>query len=94
MILRIVKLTFQPEKVEAFLKIFSEEKKYIEAQEGCNKVELLRDIHSENIFFTYSEWENEQALENYRQTDFFKNIWQRAKANFADKPMAWSVKKM
>jgi hypothetical protein len=93
MLIRIVKLTFQPGKVDEFKRLFREERKAIAAFDGCSKVELLEDTGSDNILFTYSEWRDSEALEKYRQSDFFRMTWKRAKAFFAEKAEAWSVKK-
>ena len=91
MLIRIVKLTFKPEKTDEFKKLFKEERKKILAFDGCQKVELLQDINSDNIFFTYSEWRDKASLENYRNSDFFKMTWSRAKTFFAEKAEAWSL---
>ena len=91
MIIRIVKLTFQPDKVNDFVSIFSEEKKKILAFDGCSHVELWKDTERENVFFTHSRWRNKEALEAYRHSEFFKSTWARAKTLFADKAEAWSV---
>ncbi|MFT5673230.1 MAG: hypothetical protein ACI9JT_001876, partial [Polaribacter sp.] len=32
-------------------------------------------------------------LENYRNTDLFKDVWAKTKVFFNDKPLAWSVDK-
>jgi len=93
MLIRIVKLTFQPDKMNEFQRLFSEERKTIASFDGCLKVELLKDSGAANVFFTYSEWRDKDALENYRNSDFFKMTWQRAKVFFADKPQAWSLVK-
>ena len=55
---------------------------------------MYRDKTDSNIFFTYSYWENEQDLENYRNSDLFKDIWAKTKPMFNDKPVAWSVDKL
>ena len=91
MITRIVKLTLQPEKVADFMEIFAEVKETIAAFDGCHQVELLQDIRSLNIFFTYSIWENESYLNHYRFSEFFKQTWNRSKRLFAEKAEAWSV---
>ena len=91
MIIRIVKLTFQPDKVNKFVKLFTEERKKIVQFDGCKKVELWKDADSDNIFFTYSEWNNKESLEKYRSSSFFKSTWTRAKMFFADKAQAWTV---
>ncbi|MDZ4844090.1 MAG: antibiotic biosynthesis monooxygenase [Chitinophagales bacterium] len=91
MIIRIVKLTFQPDRVDDFTGIFNKEKATILSFDGCKRVELWEDTDRDNVFFTYSEWRDKQALEDYRNSAFFKATWARAKTLFADKPNAWSV---
>jgi heme-degrading monooxygenase HmoA len=46
------------------------------------------------VFFTYSFWETEQDLENYRQSALFDEVWTFTKKLFNDKPEAWSVDKL
>jgi len=91
MIKRIVQLTFQPDRTDDFLSIFRESKSLIEAYPGCQHVELLRCTDPDNVFFTYSFWEDEEALERYRQSELFRATWSRTKVLFADKPRAWST---
>lgn len=93
MFVRIVKLSFKPEKIEEFLANFDDKKKDIRNSSGCRLLELYRDKTNPNIFFTYSYWEDEQDLENYRNSDLFKSIWAKTKILFNDKPFAWSVDK-
>ena len=94
MLIRIVKLTFKPENIASFERIFEESKNGILAFDGCNMVELYRDIDNPNIFFTYSFWEGKSSLERYRNSDFFKEVWGKTKKLFSDKPEAWSVNKV
>jgi quinol monooxygenase YgiN len=91
MIKRIVKLTFQEDKIDDFLKIFEGSKSRIRNFEGCHYVELLRAQSPKNVFFTFSIWENEAALEEYRGSELFRTTWSQTKILFSDKPVAWSV---
>jgi heme-degrading monooxygenase HmoA len=91
MITRIVKMTFQPEKVYEFLSLFYKKKMYIEQFDGCRNVVLLNDIQNKNVFFTYSHWENEDSLNNYRNSELFNDVWKKTKILFAAKPEAWSL---
>lgn len=91
MITRIVKMTFKPDSVDRFIGVFGERKQLIAGFDGCNGVELLRDINSPNIFFTYSKWNTPEHLENYRVSELFITTWAMVKPHFADKPEAWSV---
>lgn len=91
MIIRIVKMTFHPEKVNEFQQIFNESKELIRNMPGCTHLELLNDVNEKNIFFTYSYWESENDLNNYRKSDVFAKVWAKTKVLFSDKPEAWSV---
>jgi len=92
MIIRIVKMTFEPDKVADFLKIFNASKHLIRNMEGCTHLELLNDVNTSNIFFTYSHWQTENDLNNYRTSELFKSVWSKTKILFIAKPEAWSVK--
>lgn len=94
MFVRIVKMTFKPEETDSFLKLFNERKNLIRNFEGCNFLELYRDKNQSNVFFTYSYWTDEQALENYRHSHLFKEVWAETKAKFSDRAQAWSVDKI
>ena len=94
MITRIVKLSFKEEYISDFKTIFEESKQKILSQKGCLKAEMLQDVNSKNIFFTYSWWETEQDLNNYRNSELFKGVWAKTKILFNDKPQAWSTLKL
>lgn len=91
MITRIVKMTFRPDASADFLEVFNQSKHLIRGFEGCRYLELLREKPDGNIFFTYSRWEGEEYLENYRHSQLFADTWARTKVLFADKPQAWTV---
>ncbi len=94
MFVRIVKLSFQPEKTEEFLGNFEKSKENIRNFPGCRLLELYREKTNTNVFFTYSYWDSEEDLEAYRNSELFKGIWNKTKILFNDKPMAWSVDKL
>ena len=94
MLKRIVKMTFREASVPEFLALFEEVKSTIRAREGCHHLELWQDKKAKNILFTFSIWENEEALNAYRHSDFFGKTWKRTKALFADRAEAWSVRTM
>ncbi|MDW8295302.1 MAG: antibiotic biosynthesis monooxygenase family protein [Raineya sp.] len=92
MLIRIVRMYFQADKVQEFLEIFENAKKTIRSFEGCRYLELWQDIHSPNVFCSYSHWESEEHLEKYRHSEFFRNTWSKMKILFEKKPYAFSVK--
>lgn len=91
MIIRIVKMTFNANKVLDFIELFDAAKHKIRNVNGCTHLELLNDIDSPNIYFTYSYWQSEIDLENYRNSELFKTVWGKTKVLFSAKAEAWSV---
>jgi heme-degrading monooxygenase HmoA len=94
MLVRIVRMTFQEGSREVFLQNFEENKSSIRNFPGCRHLELWEDEHDKNIFMTYSHWESEAALNQYRDSELFKTVWSFTKALFAAKPVAFSSKKL
>ena len=94
MFVRIVKMSFHPEHIEQFLANFEKKKQFIRNSPGCRLLELYRGKQDSNIFFTYSYWDKEEDLENYRHSKLFKEVWAETKVLFNDKPQAWSVDKV
>jgi quinol monooxygenase YgiN len=91
MITRIVKLSFQADKVDSFLALFDQVVTKVNAYPGCHHMHMLQDIHEPTSFITYSQWENEDVLNNYRDSDLFQTIWPTIKPWFAAKAEAWSL---
>lgn len=94
MIIRIVKMGFQESKIESFLKNFEANKIDIRNYKGCRFLELYRDKKDNSIFFTYSFWDSEEDLENYRKSDLFKSVWAKTRPLFNMEPEAWSLTKI
>ena len=92
MIIRIVKMTFRPEKAEEFLSLFNESKHLIRAFQGCTHLSLLRDENDPDVFFTYSYWDKEEDLNAYRESALFRNVWGRTKPLFRASPEARSLR--
>ena len=93
MFVRIVKLTFKKENIASFEQIFEGSKNRIRKAEGCTFLELLQDKENPHSFFTYSLWQSEENLDNYRNSELFKTIWGETKKLFAVRAEAWSVDK-
>jgi len=92
MIVRIVKLKIHPERMDAFAEKFRSVRDKITSFSGCRHVELLDAIDEPDTVFTYSLWENEESLEDYRRSDLFDNTWTDVKSLFNGKPEAWSLR--
>lgn len=91
MITRIVKMKFKSEHIADFKNFTKGIKDIISNQKGCLHLDILQDVSDKQIFFTYSKWKSEEDLNNYRKSDFFRNIWPQTKKWFSAKPEAWSV---
>lgn len=94
MFVRIVKMSFHEEKISKFLENFEFIKEKIRNAPGNRLLELYQDKSDQTIFFTYSYWETEQDLENYRNSELFFEIWTDTKKLFNNKLEAWSVEKL
>jgi autoinducer 2-degrading protein len=94
MMIRIVKLDFHLDQVDLFREIFATHQSLIRQFPGCLHLELWQEPNPGNIFFTYSHWESPEALELYRRSPLFREIWTTIKVMFHTKPEAWTVKKM
>ena len=94
MFIRIVKMSFHEENISAFLENFEKMKMHIRNAEGNRFLELYQDKNNPCIFFTYSFWETENDLENYRKSVLFDDVWKFTKKLFNAKPEAWSVDKL
>lgn len=90
--IRIVKMTFEEGEVENFQELFRRNRDKIRNFEGCWHLELYKDL-KENNFFTYSYWDDEEALDRYRDSDLFRKIWGETKKMFSARPEAWSVRR-
>lgn len=91
MITRIVRLSFEPSKLEDFYKVFEATKLQIAAFEGCNGLQLMQDAAEKNVIYTLSYWENEASLNKYRFSELFKVTWSQTKILFNNKPQAFSL---
>lgn len=93
MIIRIVKMYLSPETTDEFLEIFQRTKEAIRSVPGCSHLELLQDPEHKHFFATLSHWDNLQSLEEYRNTELFKNVWSRVKPLFSKPADAFSLEK-
>ncbi len=94
MFIRIVKMSFHQENIPKFLANFDLMKNKIRGAAGNRFLELYQDKNNPCIFFTYSFWETEDDLENYRRSELFYDVWTFTKKLFNEKPEAWSVDKL
>ena len=91
MLKRIVKMSFQEDQISPFIAKFEANKDKIRNFPGCRHVELLQVKDNPQMFFTFSIWDDEEALDAYRHSELFKGIWTVTKLMFDSKPEAWSL---
>ena len=94
MLVRIVHMKFEADKIEAFLDNFDGIKSKIRSFHGCQKLELYRDQNDPTRFFTYSYWDSEQDLNAYRSSPMFEEVWKKTKSMFSERAQAWSLDKV
>lgn len=94
MIIRVVKMTFKEEEIDAFKKLFDERKSLIRNFPGCTHLELWQDKNNPQVFFTYSWWQTKEDLNRYRESHFFDDTWRLTKQKFAARPEAWSLNRL
>ena len=91
MIHRIVTMTFREDEIDSFLEVFDESKIRIRNFPGCLGLTLLQTTDKPYQMSTFSIWENEEALDAYRHSEFFRSTWAKTKVLFAEKPIAFST---
>ncbi|NBP28407.1 MAG: antibiotic biosynthesis monooxygenase [Flavobacteriia bacterium] len=91
MMYRIVRLQFQPEHCSSFLAAFDERRVRVVGFPGCHLLKLLHDAENPCVFYTFSCWENAEALEKYRGSEVFQSLWSLIKPWFSEKAKAWSM---
>lgn len=89
-LVRVVRLTLHPDHVETFLTLFDKVSPRIRATDGCEHLVLLQDATFPNIVSTHSHWRNNEALEAYRKSDFFRSTWEKTRMLFIAPPTAQS----
>lgn len=91
MIKRIVRLQFNPDKVEEFLNVYKKHINSMAKRPECISLELLKEKGTLSTFYTFSIWESEDALHEYRSSEYFRDIWGRIKPWFSEKAQAWTL---
>lgn len=91
MLTRLVKMEFYPEYEKEFLSLFDEIKDIIQQFPGCLSLQLLRDQEKNCVYYTLSHWENQESLDQYRNSEFFKEVWPKVKRYFSQRAQAVSL---
>lgn len=91
MLIRIVRMDFDPKKVNDFLTLFESVEAKIRSFPGCQHLELCKDASLDHVYYTFSHWKSETDLDNYRHSELFEGTWEKTKAMFGGKPLAYSL---
>lgn len=91
MLIRIVRMDFDPSKVDLFLDLFETVKDKIASFPGCTHLELCKDARENHVYYTFSRWNCEEDLEKYRHSELFQDTWAKTKVLFGGKPLAYSL---
>ncbi|MBB3699107.1 antibiotic biosynthesis monooxygenase [Flammeovirga yaeyamensis] len=91
MLHRFVRMSFQKDRINDFKKLFHEVQPTIESFEGCQSVQLLEDADAHTKVMTFSIWEDQEALDRYRDSEFFITTWRKTKVLFEEKAEAFSM---
>jgi len=78
-IIRLIHIKIDPSETDQAMQVWKKEcAPLMIQQKGCVSEKLLRcrDAHE---FISYSEWESETAIENYRNSDAHKEIVRHAR---------------
>ena len=93
MIIRVVRLTLHPDRVNDFISLFNQSAPTIRGFAGCRHLELWVDVSFPNIVTSYSHWDSDTDLQTYRASAFFKKTWASVTPMFAAPATAHSYKR-
>ena len=91
MLFRIVRLPLAPAHVADFLTLFRAFESQIRHQPGCRHLELWQDADHPHTYCTYSHWDDAAALDAYRRSALFGQVWPATKRLLASPAQAFSV---
>ena len=90
MLIRIVRMTFEPVHAPVFIALFEQTADLIRQQPGCWHLALWQDAEQPHIFCTHSHWDDQAALDAYRNSALFGQVWPATKRLFSQPPLAFS----
>lgn len=90
MILRVVGLPVRSESETQLLNAFHAAYPRIRALPGCHYLALLRSREPDPGYLTVSLWTSAQALDAYRKSPLFAEIWPQIRATLGAEPWAES----
>ncbi len=82
---RLVRMSFQPDRIPDFMEVFEASKENIRNFPGCIALNLIVDIEDSSVIYTSSIWRAVEDLENYRNSELFIQTWRKTKIHFKEK---------
>jgi len=93
MLIRIVRMHFTEAGVGEFLEIFRNNMEAIRHFDGCEHLELMKDVDDPLTYTTLSYWKDSISLEKYRKSDLFGGVWGSVKTLFSERSQAFTLEK-
>ncbi len=90
MITRIVELQIQAHQIDVAKQLLKEVAPKVRSMPGCSRLEIMFGIHKKARVTTYSYWDSEKDLNDYRDSEVFQKFWKSIKPMFSEKARAWS----
>ncbi len=88
MIVRIVRLPADPAKFDELAELYKNGAKVVRSWPGSLKLELFQDADDPYTLVTISHWESEEALQDYRHSDYFRGFWPKVRASLRNSASA------
>lgn len=82
---RLVRMSFEPDRIPDFMDVFETSKEKIRNFPGCIALNLIVDIEDSTVIYTSSIWRAVEDLENYRNSELFIQTWRKTKIHFKEK---------
>ena len=80
-IMRLIHVTVDPSQIAEAERIWKEDcAPLMIRQRGCKSEQLLKCVETPGEYISYSEWENQEAIDHYRASDDHKTIQSHARA--------------
>jgi len=84
-------MEFEEDRIPDFLDLFAASREKIRSFPGCTHLQLLQSEADPCVFFTYSHWNGEEYLNNYRNSELFRTVWRNTRKLFRAAAKAWSL---
>ncbi len=91
MILRVVKMKVDTNKVELFERFMNNLREEKLNLDGCLHFDYFHEKGNLNIYYSYTIWESDKHFRVYKKSDLFKEVTSTLNALCQIEPMAWTI---